>query len=428
MWNNLQSLSPELPMLNDMFFDERRSPFAPSDDIAHILLDIFAPHSRQVGLEIDISALKSSLLRPLSEQRHPALMNAIYLWACFVSRPEPLSQQEDHYLHKALEAMPDALRSGRTLDAIRTSCILATYFLANGRALEGRYHASAAAALAEQIGLGRQAECAEDGKFVMSAERVAAFWQVHNLDATWSVVVRKRPSLTDGSDVRRAITCPWPQDAFECQMSPVMCNQGPTIQAFLSGALSTTGFSSSALRAKACALLAEADRIAGQWYPGTKVPAALIDAVNGLERIISLFLATLVAPAELDAVLAQDKFDAIAAHTLAHAAIILLHRPFVVENPVSVDKCAQAARACTFLIRYLNDGDFVFLDPIIGPCWSWVADNTIGRLDALEQAWHMGDSSELMGELSVLCYAMAKLDSHFPVVGPALSRVQRRLA
>lgn len=426
-WDTFQSVSPNLPMLPDLFLDERHSPFTPSDDVALILLDIFALHSRQTGIEIDVDALKSSLRRPLSDQKHTALMNAIYLWACFVARPEPLSQHEDYYLTKALEALPDALRSGHCVDAIRTSCILATYFLANGRALEGSYHASAATALAEQIGLGRQAECTESkGKYALSAESISTFWQVYNLDKTWSVVLRKRSNIADGPDARTAITCPWPQDALECQM-PYAYQHPPTVQAFLAGSISATGFSSAALRAKASTLLAEADRIASQWYTGTKVSPQLVDAINNLERIIALFLSTLVAPAELDAVMGQDKINAIVTHTLAQAAIIHLHRPFVNENPVSTGKCAQAARACTSLVRYLNDGDYVFLDPIVGPCWSWVADNTIERLDALEQ-WPLSDSTELINELSVLCYAMTKLDNHFPVVASGLSRVQRRLA
>jgi len=98
--------------------------------------------------------LLDSLTLPVEKQRHPVLMNAIYLWSCFISRPEPLCQHEEHYLALALDALRDALRLGdKVIDIIQGSCLLSTYFLANGRILEGSYHASAAAALAVQSGL-----------------------------------------------------------------------------------------------------------------------------------------------------------------------------------------------------------------------------------------------------------------------------------
>jgi Fungal specific transcription factor domain len=143
-------------------------------------------------------------------------MNAVYLWACFVSRPEPLSQQEEFYLQRSLEAIPDALRVGQSLDVIRASCLLATYFLSNGRLLEGSYHASAAAALAEQIGLGKQADCLEsEGK---SHERILTFWQVYNVDKTWSVVLQKKALISDGPEAKSTIVCPWPEDDAEYKM------------------------------------------------------------------------------------------------------------------------------------------------------------------------------------------------------------------
>lgn len=168
--------------------------------------------------------LRDSLSLPASEQRHPVLLNAIYLWACFISRPEPLSQHEEHYLQHALELLPDGLRTGgKLVDVIQASCLLSLYFLANGRLLEGSYHASAAAALAVQSGLsnrvsfegwsnGTDAESKPTVSDVREGERILAFWQVYNLDRCWSVVLRKPCIIPDKSDLRRAITCPWPKD------------------------------------------------------------------------------------------------------------------------------------------------------------------------------------------------------------------------
>lgn len=169
--------------------------------------------------------LRDSLNLPLSEQRHPALMNAIYLWACFVSRPEPLCQQEEHFLALALDAHRDGLRhTDKLVDVIQASCLLSMYFLVNGRILEGSYHLSAASALAVQcrmhIGISNgQASSANEGFDLKptktdyrEGERILAFWQVYNLDRCWSVVLRKPPIIPDGPDAWSSITCPWPQD------------------------------------------------------------------------------------------------------------------------------------------------------------------------------------------------------------------------
>ena len=175
--------------------------------------------------------LQDSLQLPVSEQRHPALMNAIFLWACFMSRPKPLCQHEEFFLSQALDAHRDGLRSGeKVLDVIQASCLLSMYFLVNGRLLEGSYHASAAASLAVQCGL--QAGVACDASYSPSSsreklgleppasgyregERILAFWQVYNLDRCWSVALRKPSVLLDGHDPWTSINCPWPQDIME---------------------------------------------------------------------------------------------------------------------------------------------------------------------------------------------------------------------
>lgn len=164
------------------------------------------------------------------EQRHPALMNTMYLWACFISRPEPLSQHEDHYLGLALDALQEGLRDGeKIIDIIQGSCLLSMYFLVNGRILEGSYHATAAAALAVQCGLHintyqdevwfsnshEQYDMKPPRTGVKEGERILAFWQVYNLDRCWSVILRKPCIIPDGPDPRQSISCPWPQDWAE---------------------------------------------------------------------------------------------------------------------------------------------------------------------------------------------------------------------
>lgn len=246
-WSQAPPSSPPTPFVTDMFFEDPlsfddslfelgpilyahlpSSSFHQANLLFHYSLDIFAPHRHQCGLEIHLGRLRESLNHPISEQRHPALMNAIYLWACFVSRPEPLCQHEEHFLNQALEAHREGLRRGDNLvDIIRASCILSMYFLANGRLLEGSYHSSAAAALAVQSGLHagvsnnamswpHENHDEKPAKLdYREGERILAFWQVYNLDRCWSVALRKPSIIPDDSMPWNSIHCPWPQDIAE---------------------------------------------------------------------------------------------------------------------------------------------------------------------------------------------------------------------
>lgn len=190
-------------------------------------LDIFLPHRHQCGLDLHIGRLRETLTMPPSEQRHPVLMNAIYLWACYLSRPGSLCEHEPLYLSRALAAVNDAIANPtRVVDFIQASCLLSVYFLSNGRLLEGSYHASAAASLALQWGLhqiGRddfgspvperestfRLEPAKDS--IEQGERILAFWQVFNLDRCWSVALHRPATIPDSKHPWTAITTPWPQ-------------------------------------------------------------------------------------------------------------------------------------------------------------------------------------------------------------------------
>lgn len=198
-------------------------------NIISFSLDVFAPHQQQCGLGLNIQRLRESLYRPFSEQPHPVLMNAIYLWACFVSRPEPICHQEDLYLRYVLEALPDALKStDKLVDVIQASCLLSMYYLANGRMCEGGYHISAAAALAVQAGLNRAQidpwlptcyfedfDLKPVKSSIQECARVLAFWQIFTLDRCWSVFLQRPSIISDGPDARNIITCPWPQEVSD---------------------------------------------------------------------------------------------------------------------------------------------------------------------------------------------------------------------
>ncbi len=367
-----------------------------------------------------MGSLRDSLNLPMSEQRHPALMNAIYLWACFVSRPEPLCEHEEHFLTQAIQAHQQGLRlADKVLDIIQASCLLSVYFLANGRLLEGSYHASAAAALAIQVGLHMDVS-PEPHQWMNDStesfdlkpqkidlrrgERVLAFWQVYNLDRCWSVVLRKPPVLPDASNPWTSITCPWPQDMAEydsvrtlklsvlfayadletCQGYIESNSPYHTIAGFLNGDVASGSFSLQTLRAKASTLFAHADQLSRAWDSrmmflfhmmiivmlnllcvGKPSPVNQ-DQIRALEITITRFLSTLPPVHSLDTTMPDDRQILITVHTLAHASIIILHQPFSRDDAHSYDRSSRAARACASIIKSMTDSDFNFLDPIVG--------------------------------------------------------------
>jgi hypothetical protein len=113
------SESPPPPM--NVIYDASQ----PNLEMSQLMMDIFAPHRRQLGLEVDIAQIRDSLSLPMLEQHHSVLLNAIYLWACFLSRPGPMAQSEGHYLKVTLGSLNDALQQpDKITDTIQASCLL----------------------------------------------------------------------------------------------------------------------------------------------------------------------------------------------------------------------------------------------------------------------------------------------------------------
>ncbi|EIW83525.1 hypothetical protein CONPUDRAFT_52497 [Coniophora puteana RWD-64-598 SS2] len=411
----------------------------PAPELALMLIDIFSSHRHQCLLGIHMGRLRDSYHLPTVERRHPVLMNAIFLWACYLSRPAPLSQHEQHYLAKTLDAMSDALRyPHRILDVIQASCLLAVYYLSCGRALEGSYHATAAASMAVQCGLhgavtGRsrplfdltgmgaggpfELEPAKD--VIEQGERILTFWQVFILDRCWSVVLHKPVTILEGADGLLPIMMPWPQEMEDYEaghMNEIHNFQG--VHSFFDGQLSLSGgFTRLALRAKVSVLYERAHALSANWNQPMGMSTTTPDAIQALDHTITQFVSTLIPVHQLDATMPDDKHAYIAIHTLAAAAMIHLYFPLANDDPNSYDKCLRAARACVNIVKHIADTDFEYLDPIIGPCWTCAADTLIRELNLVEASWQLMDSTEVRNEVGTLLYAMNSLSARFPLLG-----------
>ncbi|TCD61377.1 hypothetical protein EIP91_008531 [Steccherinum ochraceum] len=446
-WGSMNDF-PAVPNMSDAY-----SPEDPPMELAHMLLEIFLPHRHQCGLEIHVGRIRETLAMPLSEQRHPVLMNAIYLWACYLSRPGSLCEHEPLYLSRALAAVNDAIANpAKVVDFIQASCLLSVYFLSNGRLLEGSYHASAAASLAlqwglHQIGSGRdeyasasspgaverestfRLEPAKDA--IEQGERILAFWQVFNLDRCWSVALQRPATIPDSKHPWTAITTPWPQRMEDYETGEVDIGTGsPTIHAFfihqaqVSNAVG--GFSTFALQAKAAALFEGASRLSSSWSPQLSTSPSLTDNFRAFEHTITRFTTTLLPLHQLGATLPDDKYTLILIHSLAHASMIRLHEPFL-DDGVSREVALRAARAVTVVAKHVGEADFGYLDPLIGHTWVCAARVLISELAQLQTTWPPANTADIRGELGTLLYSMTKLAVRFPLLGYQATKVQKLL-
>jgi hypothetical protein len=105
-------------------------------------------------------------------------------------------------------------------------------------------------------------------------------------------------------------------------------------------------------------------------------------------------------------------------HALLHAATIQLHSPFSFKDAASQQKSAAVASIATAMVHDLDDADYAFLDPIMGTCWTSIAEALLRELIVLRStptvAQHM---ASLNRQLDVIVLAMNRLGTTVPLAG-----------
>ncbi|KAG1889873.1 hypothetical protein F4604DRAFT_1876620 [Suillus subluteus] len=387
--------SPSPTPFTDIYHEEPQ----PTIELAQTLVDVFFSHCRQSLLGLHYGSTTGI--------HHPVLTNAIFLWACFISRPGPLSTHDDALQYQ-----------NRLLDVIQASCLLSVYFLSNGRALEGSYHANAAASLAIQCGL--------HGTIInrSSSFETTASISPFKLDPPKDAIEAGRAhidvlavTIPHGSDGYASIIMPWPQDMEEYVAGQIDdLHSFHTVRSFFDHQVTNVrgGFSPLALRVKASALFERAHHLASTWDQPLAMSNAFTDDFQTLEHTIARFIPTLIPVHQLDATLTP--------------AMINLYYPFGADDPISYDKCLRAARCLVSIIKHIADADYEFLDPIIGPCWTCAMDTLIRELNVIESSWPLVSSSDVRSEIGTMLYAMNNLSSRFPLLGYSVAKVQKRLS
>ncbi|KAI9453778.1 hypothetical protein BJY52DRAFT_1123297 [Lactarius psammicola] len=406
-------------------------------ELAHSLLETFIPHRDQLLLGLHVERLRNSIRGPMEDQRHPMLMNAIFLWACYFSRSPSLSQQEPLYLSRATEAFHDWLRAPtQVVDVIQGCCLLSQFFLVNGRIMEGGHYASTAAALALQWGLHRQGTEQPDvymsleGTFslppardaVERGERILAFWQVFCLDRCWSAALHRPSLISDGPSGLSSVAVPWPQDIMDYEVD----NFGDlahlnTVQTFLAHQIQVPilagGFSNFALRAKASALFDLAAKVSSAWNPAGVGLAQLSEQDTlAVEDSINRFVVSLIPVHQIGALHASDKHNMIVVHTIAQAALIRLFYLRAEVDQLWSEKCMHAARGILLIIGQVSEMDIEFLDPIVGCCWASAAHFFVREI-AQMKPWSSIASNEAGSHVGTITAMLSRLSMVFPLAG-----------
>ncbi|KAH9918952.1 uncharacterized protein B0H18DRAFT_1120056 [Fomitopsis serialis] len=380
----------------------------PSPDVVQMLVGFFLPHANQVGFFLHHGRFREYVSIPAAEARQarlsPALLNAMYLWGVHFSGNASLFAHEPVFLQRAVQSVSAALVRAppyNIIYSIQAEVLLAHYFFAANRPLEGRYHTNAAVALSLSCRLNKlrsnsntpnppgilNVDLAPPTDALEEGERINAFWSVFILDKSWSVRAGS-PSHFNGSPGAQVDT-PWPLqiEDYTQRGLPAMLRSSLTIQAFLSGMSPeiTQGTSPMALRAKASALFERASRLASQWTPAMAYVEQFAAEFFVLENIIEQFIAAL--PPLHGAVEQGIARDLLVTHTFALVASMQVLSALRQGQNGGPGRDLEAARRAITAFDSVNLGALAYVDPIMAVLWTAVCRVLIGEIVRLRMIW-----------------------------------------
>ncbi|KIO33566.1 hypothetical protein M407DRAFT_3889 [Tulasnella calospora MUT 4182] len=201
----------------------------------NFMINIFLQHHASLPFDLHVPTFIARLhsANP-SERPHPAIIESMYLMACyFVSRglassPCPLAlevitdpgvelpqlaelaQLEEHFLRRARTALVDSLSfSDRLMDFLRGSILVTQYLYLRGRFLEGANNAAGPGS--QFAGSSSAVLLAPPTNQLEVAERIKTFWMVYFCDKMSSICAGFLGALPGEGDALDAITTVFPR-------------------------------------------------------------------------------------------------------------------------------------------------------------------------------------------------------------------------
>ncbi|KAF7302431.1 hypothetical protein HMN09_00877100 [Mycena chlorophos] len=359
----------------------------PPPSVAERLIDSFVASGHVFGFFLDPGALISTT-RP-----SPALLPAVYLAAVSISQSPSVKMHEAVFRGRALAAArhalvgPGLLDPHRLLHALQAEVILAWYFYAAGKPVEGLYHTATAVSLGVSSGIfgpsyghTRLGSDPNADTGVFERVRIDACWAVVFLDRTWSVVMNTLPNWTS------PVQTPWPGEVGVSVSVYSEVQTGDRIEDFISADHQDPArreIEPKELLAKASVLWEAASRLVSQsdWTPGSRTDTneariffRRFSLING--RIAELQRITTVA---------SDTHVDFLARNILNAAEIELHQPFLRSNPNSAQNSQSRARclhAAQAILRLARDPQALQSNqsPLLSPIWASASRVLLGAL------------------------------------------------
>ncbi|KAK7035933.1 Zn(2)-C6 fungal-type domain-containing protein [Favolaschia claudopus] len=396
----------------------------PPMDMVEKLIDTFLSCSSEVGFFLNAARFRQSALmrHPIGHPARPtpAVLVCVYLWGLRFSKQPNLIAQEPAFLSRALNLTAKSL-SGihpqKVMHTLQAEILLAYYFFASGRFLEGKYHTAAAVSLALSSGLHmvRSTKGAPPTSLLPAArdaveegERIHAWWTVVVLDKAWAVAFNEDPHL-QLQHQSSSVDTPWPLEMEDYQngrLSPAARYSNTYNKFITSTPTSDTGTSTIAVFTKATILWQGAERLVRQWKPDMPRDQAssFHSSFSALDTHIEKFRASLVPPNQIRHPTPAMVRTLVVGHSVAYAATLQLYTlPPLRGDANAGRKRLAAARAVLEIIVSVPLQSFGFINPIIGTVWlaaCQVLMDEIYKLRMQHTSWQ--PSGEEQGFISLL--------------------------
>ncbi|KAJ7679514.1 hypothetical protein DFH06DRAFT_1415732 [Mycena polygramma] len=390
--------------------------------VLQALVHNFLHNAACFGFFLDTHAFHDAVTSSDHSTLPPVLLNVMYLWGVHLSNDARITAYEPAFLTHALRSTAGSLSGSHprtVLHSVQASVLLAHYFLRNARALEGRYHISAAVATVLSACLhtirGRS-PCPDalppTGDPSEEGERIGAFWRVLTLNNCWAGVDGAPSNVSYGPNGLN-IDTPWPLETRDYVERPHMLprHSGGTVARFLANE-SDDANSVPALHAKAGVLLEAATRLAGRFRAsGIAQNEDELVALTG--RIDSFAVA--LPPV-------QSK-DMLVIHTIVHGANIRLHEPLVNDHLCARSNVLSAARAIVDILVKTDVPKLGVIDPVLAPLWACTCNVLIAEV--VRRRAQGEPPQGIIDGLKVVIATMQNFAGDFRLIATQLESVRR---